>query len=85
METSTHADHESSNPTTSAPALSRTTRSAWRVTWDNLSDLARLPGVADLYDTRFFLLVPTTNGEQVAHVGDTLALHPDGKFSVPNA
>lgn len=51
------------------------------LTWDNLPIAANWCGAADLFDTRYLLLVPTPEGEEVAQVGDTVVKHDDGSFT----
>lgn len=48
------------------------------LTWENMSEVANWCGAADIYDTRYFLLI----GEQIAQVGDFVNGHADGSFSV---
>ena len=66
-------------------ALPRMACSALLLTWGNLQEAANWCGAADLFDTRYLLLVPTPSGEQMARVGDTIIRHENGSFSVRNA
>jgi hypothetical protein len=69
---------------TTLPALPRMACSALLLTWGNLQEAANWCGAADLYDTRYLLLIPTPSGEQMARLGDTILKHEDGIFSVQN-
>jgi len=73
------------NTKSSSAALPLTACSALLLTWGNLQEAANWCGAADLYDTRYLLLIPTQTGEQIAQVGDTITKHEDGTFSVQNA